>query len=634
MNSDSLHAAAATGVVLDTATNTVRAIAGSTTANDFVYKDANGLTVDTVASVNGITAGAGRVSLDAGAVLDQTATGVITTPGLRAVAATGVALAGANNNVQTLAGHATSNGFAFKNAGGFTVGTVEANGTALLHSEGIAAQSLVDLQANSSNIAQTTEGGITGASLRAVAPGGVWLATAADNNVETLAGAASAGHFAFRDALGGLVVGTAGASQGVNASGTVDLNVVAGTTQQTAAGQGTLTQTQAITGQALLAQARDSVTLSNAANHVTKLAGQSSTGNFTYVDAGSVAVATVGAAQGGESTAGIRANAAGATLDLQAVNALTQEAAAPVSATNARLVAASVDLKERDNAVSKLAGRATGGAFAFYGTSDLTIDTVTEQGVSATSKVDVQTRDNLTLAKAVSGHAEGDVLNDEAVVLRAEKRFFNETGLNENAIEANAGRWLVYDNNPLLLNKDMSGLDTDRNFLLVNTRYQDYQPADVYAKGNGYITTAQALEPADVLRATSGHQSLSLGNQTRHFSVGELSRMTQLNQQLGASAPVVTGAYGSVAVLAQGSAVPLRVAVPMGQAFKLDLSDVVGKGRVSAIAAADGSATPWVTVAGNGQLIGTAAKATELVVSIVEAGQAQPRKVRVQLQAL
>jgi len=96
---------------------------------------------------------------------------------------------------------------------------------------------------------------------------------------------------------------------------------------------------------------------------------------------------------------------------------------------------------------------------------------------------------------------------------------------------------------------------------------------------------------------------------------------------------MMTSAYGSVAVLASGAAVPLRVAVPVGSAFKLDLSDVVGKGRVSGIAAADGSATPWVSATGNGQLIGTAPKATELVVSITEPGQSQPRKVRVQLQA-
>ena len=88
-----LQAAAATGVVLDTATNNVVTVAGSSTANDFVYKDTSSLTVGTVASVAGITAAAGRVSLDSGDVLNQTAEGVIATPGLRAVATNGVALA-------------------------------------------------------------------------------------------------------------------------------------------------------------------------------------------------------------------------------------------------------------------------------------------------------------------------------------------------------------------------------------------------------------------------------------------------------------------------------------------------------------------------------------------------------------
>ena len=199
------------------------------------------------------------------------------------------------------------------------------------------------------------------------------------------------------------------------------------------------------------------------------------------------------------------------------------------------------------------------------------------------------------------------------------------------AIVAADGRWLVYDNNPLLLNKDMNGLATDRNFLLINTRYQDYLPQDVYAKGNGYITTAQALEPADASRVTTGHQSVTLGNQSRQFSLGELTEMSKLNQQISSTGPV-PGA--STAVLSADAAVPLRVAVPMGRAFKLDLSEVVGQGRVSAIAAADGSATAWVATSGNGLLIGTAPKATELVVSIVDPGQSQPRKVRVLLQVI
>jgi filamentous hemagglutinin family protein len=628
LNAVNLQAAAATGVVLDTASNTVANVAGSTTTSDFVYKDADSVEVGTVATVAGITAAAGRVSLASTAgALTQTAAGVIATPSLRAVAATGVALATANNNVQTLAGAATANGFAFKNAAGFTVGAVVVDGVRL-SSEGIAAANLVDLQANTSNIAQSSAGGITGSELRAVAPGGVFLATADDNNVATVAGAASAGHFAFKDAVGNLDVGTAGSSTGVVANatnGTVDLQVVAGS----------LTQTQTATGYALRARASNTVTLT-LANDVTKLAGSATTGNFSYRDANSVAVSTVAAAQDSTmQTAGISTDVASATVDLQAATALGQDAGGALAARNARLVAGSVELKERSNAVSILAGQATGG-FAFYGTPDLTVGTATGvttvQGITAAGKVDVQSRGNLTLAKAVSGVAEGFELSDEAVVLRAEKRFFNETGLNQSAIVATGGRWLVYDNNPLLLTKDMRGLENDRNFLLINTRYQDYLPQDVYAKGNGYITTAQALDPADASRLTSGHQRLALGNQSRQFSLGDLTQMSALNQQFSATGP---GAKAlSASVMSAGAAVPLRVGVAIGRAFKLDLSEVLGQGRVSGIAAADGSATAWVATVGKGQLIGTAPKATELVVSIVDPGQAQPRKVRVQLQAL
>jgi hypothetical protein len=226
-------------------------------------------------------------------------------------------------------------------------------------------------------------------------------------------------------------------------------------------------------------------------------------------------------------------------------------------------------------------------------------------------------------------------------VLRAEKRFLNATSLREQAIVADGGRWLVYDNNPLLLNKDMNGLasgtvnvTSDRDFLLINTRFQDYTPTSVYAKGNGYITTAQALNPEDVVRVTAGHQSSALGQQAREVTPDQIERMTKMNQLTGVTPTVLTGAHGSFAMISSGAAVPLRVAVPMGRAFKLDLRDLVGQGRVSTIAAADGSATPWVSAAGQAELIGTAPKATELVLSIMDPGQAQPRSIRLQLQPL
>lgn len=643
-----LHASAANGVVLDTASaNQVANISGAVTrAGDFVYADSNALTVGTVAGVAGLTVTQGNVSLDSRGVLNQTVQGVIETRGLRAVAASGVDLDSAVNKVQTtLAGHSTANNFVFKNAGGFLVGTVKADADRL-GSDGISAANQVDLQANASNIAQSAAGGITGASLRAVAPGGVWLATADDNTVAQIAGQASEGHFAFKNTGGDLNVNEAGVrtvSQGVSARDTVDLSVVGAA----------LRQGQSITGNALRAEASGNVTLSNANNHVNLLAGRSTSGDFTYVDAGSVAVATVAAAQDGQVlTAGIQATSAGKTVHLQAANRLGQVAGASVKAPNALLNAAVVDLTERNNEVSVLAGRSDGN-FTFYNTSDLSVGRVNAvSGVdrrdpgnnalnTALAKVDIQTRGNLTLNAQVKGRAEGNEALDEAVVLRAEKRFLNATDLREQAIVADGGRWLVYDNNPLLLNKDMNGLASetfnviaDRDFLLINTRFQDYTPASVYAKGNGYITTAQALNPEDVVRVTAGHQSTALGQQSREVTPDQIERMSKMNQLTGVTPTVLTGARGSFAMISSGAAVPLRVAVPMGRAFKLDLRDLVGQGRVTTIAAADGSATPWVSAAGQAELIGTAPKATELVLSIMDPGQAQPRQIRLQLQAL
>jgi filamentous hemagglutinin family protein len=644
VNAVNLHASAATGVVLDTAsTNNVANLSGAVTGvGDFVYADTNALTVGTVADVAGLTVKSGHVSLVSGGALSQTSAGVIDTQGLRALAATGgVHLDHANNKVQTLAGTSTAGDFVFKNNDGFRVGTVTADGVRLT-SEGISASAQVDLQANASNISQTAAGGITGTSLRAVAPGGVWLATADDNNVAQIAGQASAGHFAFKDTGGDLQVNVAGVrviNNGVMARDTVDLNVVSGA----------LSQGQSITGSALRAQASGNVTLSNANNHVTKLAGRSTNGDFTYVDAGSVTVATVAAAQDGQVlTAGIQAKTMGKTVHLQAANLLGQEAGASVMAPNALLNAAVVSLTERNNEVRVLAGRSDGN-FTFFNTSDLSVGTVNAVsgvdrrvvGGTALAKVDIQTRGNLTLNDPVKGRVEGNEALDEAVVLRAEKRFLNATSLREQAIVADGGRWLVYDNNPLLLNKDMNGLasgtvnvTSDRDFLLINTRFQDYTPTSVYAKGNGYITTAQALNPEDVVRVTAGHQSSALGQQAREVTPDQIERMTKMNQLTGVTPTVLTGARGSFAMISSGAAVPLRVAVPMGRAFKLDLRDLVGQGRVSTIAAADGSATPWVSAAGQAELIGTAPKATELVLSIMDPGQAQPRSIRLQLQPL
>lgn len=639
-----LHASAANGVVLDTASaNQVDNLSGAVTGvGDFVYADTNTLTVGTVASVAGLTVTQGNVSLVSGNVLNQTEQGVIDTRGLRAVAAFGVDLDSAVNKVQTtLAGHSTDNNFVFKNAGGFLVGTVKADADRLA-SDGISAANQVDLQANASNIAQSAAGGILGDYLRAVAPGGVWLATADDNSVAQIAGQASDGHFAFKNTDRDLNVNVAGVrtvSQGVLARDTVDLNVVGGA----------LLQGQSITGDALRAQANGNVMLSNVSNRVNKLAGRSTTGDFMYVDAGSVTVATVAAAQNGQDlTEGIQANSDGRTVHLEAVNVLGQDAGAAVIAPNALLNAAVVSLRERNNEVGVLAGRSDRN-FTFYNTSDLSVGKVKDfegvdrrvAGSTELSKVDIQTRGNLTLNAQVKGRAEGNEALDEAVVLRAEKRFLNATDLREQAIVADGGRWLVYDNNPLLLNKDMNGLASetfnviaDRDFLLINTRFQDYTPASVYAKGNGYITTAQALNPEDVVRVTAGHQSTALGQQSRQVTPDQIERMSKMNQLTGVTPTVLTGARGSFAMITSSTAVPLRVAVPMGRAFKLDLRDLVGQGRVSTIAAADGSATPWVSAAGQAELIGTAPKATELVLSIMDPGQAQPRMVRLQLQAL
>jgi hypothetical protein len=181
----------------------------------------------------------------------------------------------------------------------------------------------------------------------------------------------------------------------------------------------------------------------------------------------------------------------------------------------------------------------------------------------------------------------------------------------------------------LLLDKNMKGLAADREFLLVDTRYQDYPPNDVYARGDGYITTAKLLEPADVVRNTIGHQSVAVGNNVRQVASASLTPSAP------GRAPVATPAVTAAPSLAAAApSLPLQANVSTGAPFRLDLKPLVGNGRLVSVTSADGSPVSWAAVdSANGQLIGSAPSSAQLEVSVMAPGEAAPRRLRISLQA-
>jgi filamentous hemagglutinin family protein len=645
VKANDLHLGAATGVRMDTAvndgvsTNAVSRLSGSTLANDFVYRNAGNLTLDTVAEVAGVSAPAGNISLESGRLLDsggllnQTASGAVKANALRVIAANGIALnQSAGNDVVTLGGSTAAGNLAYTDANDVTVAAVEVavNSNRPLRASGLSApttgagQGLVDIVSTSGLLAQTAQGAITAASLRAIGPKGVALAVSDTNDVATLAGRSTDGHFAYRDSTA-FTVGSAGTSAGIAAnsvSGTADLQASAGDITQTVAG--------VITAHALRALATTGVELSTAGNDVDLLAGATTSGDFRFRDINALTVGTVASTRDAAvKTVGITTDRRTATVDLQAAGALAQNLGT-VAANKLRLDGQSVDFKDRANQISELAGRATSGGFAFYAGSDLTIGQVEPTaGVLATSLVDIQARGNLVLKQPVAGVGAGNEMTDNAVILRSEKRFHNETGLGRGAINAAGGRWLVYDDNPLLLDKNMKGLAADREFLLVDTRYQDYPPNDVYARGDGYITTAKLLEPADVVRNTIGHQSVAVGNNVRQVASASLTPSAP------GRAPVATPAVTAAPSLAAAApSLPLQANVSTGAPFRLDLKPLVGNGRLVSVTSADGSPVSWAAVdSANGQLIGSAPSSAQLEVSVMAPGEAAPRRLRISLQA-
>lgn len=174
---------------------------------------------------------AGTLSLLSGGTVSQSGAGAVTVTNLRVDAGGAVSLSSNANAVTTFAAATSNDDLAFRDDGGFAIGTVDGTsglsigtGTATLTSTGTVTQSQ----------------GVVAQGLALLGTGGVYTLTSAANDVDTLAG--NTGTVSFAD-LDGLTVGTVGATAGLTVnSTTLTLNV-----------GGALSQTAALSGVNLLA---------------------------------------------------------------------------------------------------------------------------------------------------------------------------------------------------------------------------------------------------------------------------------------------------------------------------------------------------------------------------------------------
>ncbi|HRQ82640.1 MAG TPA: MBG domain-containing protein, partial [Azospirillaceae bacterium] len=253
-------------------------------------------------------AGAATLSLLSGGTVSQSGAGAVTVANLRVDTGGAVSLADNTNAVTTFAAATSDDNLAFRDDGGFAIGTVDGTsglslgtGTATLTTTGTATQSQ----------------GIVAQGLALLGTGGVYTLTSAANDVDTLAG--STGTVSFTD-LDGLSIGTVGATAGLTVNyTTLTLNV-----------GGALGQTAALTGVnrlELTAGGAVDLDVDGVSNTITTLGAVTRSGAFELADSA-----------GGLTLDGV-VSAAAAGLSIRTVGDLTVTTNATVAASGAADIA-------------------------------------------------------------------------------------------------------------------------------------------------------------------------------------------------------------------------------------------------------------------------------------------------------
>lgn len=604
----------------------------------------------------GITTTAGIVSLVSAAGVGQAGTSgaAIAADQLRIVAAQGQAvLDNASNTVSKVAAQVTGGDAVVVSNAALTVGTV-ATGSGSGNDAGqtagvgtttggrhITLKTLTGSLTLDANVATTADnthadvltlasaagisqntGAVTASQARVLTQAGSATLTGSTNAVGTLAASVQGGNLSYVNnaalSLGQVTTATtaaAGSTQGVSGSGNVNVSTLQGalTVDQALAATGNLTL-----GSAAALTVNRSLTAANA----TLTAGTSLAQGDGQIDVGTGTL-TLTAQAGGVNQTGTGAITAGQLA---------------VDATGAS------SLTHAQNRIATLAARTTGTGshLAVRNATDLTIGTVGSlQGIVSAGTVDVQVpQHTLTVARAVSGVGTGPDSN--AVVLRAGGRFFNEVGVN--GVTASNGRWLIYDDNPFLLNPELNGLA--RDFVLVRTRYDDYPPATLVERGNGYITTADYVPTEDASSAARASLmgSVAYGGALPGSVVSGAPTSPDVQLVIGQPFRPTTTAI-PVQVLADATQapdepllVPVLLTVKPGTHFQSSLSFLQGHGDVVAVTQADGQPLPaWVNVdLAGGKVFGTtpggASRELPLLVQVKERDSGKTRRFNLKLQ--
>jgi len=275
-----------------------------------------------------------------------------------------------------------------------------------------------------------------------------------------------------------------------SAAGATTIQSASATDGLTLTAVGPVVQTGAITASTLTITTTGAITLDNAGNDATSIAMSSGGNAISYVDANSVAVASLNADGADVSLTAGGAGDLTQSAALLGVNSLSANAGGAVTLTNA------------GNVIGSLAASTAGTGFQVLDSAGgLAVSGVVQ---TATGDVLVRTSGDLTLNSGSRLQADaGDVITST----EAAGNFINDSG--SSALVVGSGRrWLVYSNAPDLA----AGARTVKGGLTSSFRhygatYGSYSPGSVTESGNGFIysTAAPTLTVSAIVDGAATH---------------------------------------------------------------------------------------------------------------------------------
>ena len=379
---------------LTNSSNDISVLAANT-PNALSYRDANGFSIGTVNSTNGISIGANTLTLQAGGSVTQSQ--AITALNLELLGTGSYTLNALGNDVTTIAA-STTGGVNYRDTNALQVGTVNATAGITTTNSNVVLQTGAALTLNNAinsgngNTTLNSAGAVTqGAGNTITAAGlellgtGPFTLTDSANDVATLT-ASTAGVVSYRDSSG-FTVGTVNATNGISI-GTNTLTLQAG---------GAVTQTQAIAATNLELLGTGSYALTNANNDVATIAANTS-GAVSYRDQNSLAVGTVNSTvgittinsnvslqTGNTLTLNNKVNSGLGNTSLNSTGAVTQGAGNTITAAGLELLGSGpFTLTDAGNEIGTLAASTTG-TISYRDATGFSIGTVNSTNGVATS---------------------------------------------------------------------------------------------------------------------------------------------------------------------------------------------------------------------------------------------------------